>query len=131
MNKKILLKNFSLSALANGINLMLSILSAFILPKILGIREYAYWQLYVFYTSYIGFFHFGWADGIYLKQGGKKYQELDQADMASQLRLYILFEFIVMIFVIFISLLMFNDYRSLFVYHASPNLFSIPASDNG
>lgn len=109
MNKKILLKNFSLSALANGINLMLSILSAFILPKILGIREYAYWQLYVFYTSYIGFFHFGWADGIYLKQGGKKYQELDQADMASQLRLYILFEFIVMIFVIFISLLMVKD----------------------
>lgn len=109
MNKKILLKNFSLSAMANGINLMLSILSAFVLPKILGIREYAYWQLYVFYTSYIGFFHFGWADGIYLKQGGKKYQELDQADIASQFRLYILFEFIVMIFVISVSLLMIKD----------------------
>lgn len=51
------------------------VLVAFV-PKLLGQTEYSYWQLYVFYTGYVGFFHFGLADGIYLRYGGKEYDEV-------------------------------------------------------
>lgn len=86
MNKKAskIFKNLSYTVLANGINMLVSIVLVLIVPKILGVMEYSYWQLYVFYTSYVGFFHFGWADGIYLRFGGKKYEELDKSYFATQ-----------------------------------------------
>lgn len=115
MNKKYMLKNFFYSFMANGINFIISILSALIVPKILGVKEYSYWQLYVFYTSYVGFFHFGWADGIYLKQGGKKYSELDKTRMAGQIRLFILFEIMVTACFILFSLFYVKDMERQYV----------------
>lgn len=106
---KNIIKNFSYSAFANGVNLVVTAFSALIVPKILGVREYSYWQLYIFYTSYVGFFHFGWADGIYLKQGGKKYSELDKDNMATQFRLYVLFEFFIMAVIVVVSMLLIKD----------------------
>lgn len=41
-------------------------------------EEYGYCQLHLFYSSYVGFLHFGWNDGIYLRYGGKNYIELDK-----------------------------------------------------
>ena len=86
-----LLKNFSYSFIANIINFMISAAVAFFVPKALGTESYGYFQLYLFYTSYIGFFHFGWADGIYLRYGGAYYDQLDKARMSAQLRMYTAF----------------------------------------
>jgi O-antigen/teichoic acid export membrane protein len=55
-----------------------------IIPKLIGVEEYGYWQLYIFYTSYIGFLHFGWNDGIYLRYGGKEYDSLNKKVFFSQ-----------------------------------------------
>jgi O-antigen/teichoic acid export membrane protein len=55
-----------------------------IVPKLIGVEEYGYWQLYLFYSSYVGFLHFGWSDGIYLRFGGQKYEELDKRVFFSQ-----------------------------------------------
>jgi O-antigen/teichoic acid export membrane protein len=55
-----------------------------IIPKLIGIVEYGYWQLYIFYTSYVGFLHFGWNDGIYLRFGGEEYKNLDKKLFYSQ-----------------------------------------------
>ena len=113
--KKTIIQNFSYSAFANGINLLVSILSAFVVPKVLGVSEYSYWQLYTFYTSYVGFFHFGWADGIYLKQGGKRYQDLDKQNMANQFRLYVLFELLIAILIILLSWIFVEDKSRFYV----------------
>jgi len=56
--------------------LISSILLTFLLPKIIGINHFGYWQVYVFYTSYVGLFQLGFNDGIYLKYGGYNYNEL-------------------------------------------------------
>lgn len=72
------------SVTANLISLAISIILSLIVPKLLGIEQYGYWQLYTFYVSYVGFFHFGWADGLYLRYGGKYYDELDKPLMHSQ-----------------------------------------------
>lgn len=104
MNVKRIIKNLSASIMANGINMALSILLVLIVPKILGVREYSYWQLYTFYTTYIGFFHFGVVDGIYLKFGGADYKKLDKNYFNRQFWILVLIEFIVFMIILLCSL---------------------------
>lgn len=44
----------------------------------MGVTQYGYWQLYILYSSYISFLHFGLADGYYLRNSGTLYQDLDR-----------------------------------------------------
>lgn len=73
------LKDFSYALLSNLVSLIVSVLMILVIPKLIGVREYGYWQLYLFYSSYVGFLHFGWIDGIYLRFGGKEYKDLDKS----------------------------------------------------
>lgn len=99
MKIKKIFKNLSYSVIANGTNTLVSMILVLFVPKILSVREYSYWQLYLFYASYVGFFHFGWADGIYLRFGGKKYEELDKKYFHMQFWLLSIFEvFVAVIF---------------------------------
>ena len=45
----------------------------FVLPRYLSLYDYGTWQLFLFYFSYVGFLHFGWEDGIYLRYAGFNY----------------------------------------------------------
>lgn len=78
------LKNVSYVILSNLFTVLSSSLVVLILPKMMGVESYGYWQLYVFYLTYIGFFHLGWIDGVYLRYGGAEYAELDQKRFYSQ-----------------------------------------------
>jgi O-antigen/teichoic acid export membrane protein len=40
------------------------------------VSSYGYWQMYVFYTSYIGLFCLGYNDGVYLRYGGYNYEDI-------------------------------------------------------
>lgn len=69
---------------SNLISLMVSTVVVLIIPKIVGVEEYGFWQLYIFYSSYVGFLHLGWNDGIYLRYGGEEYNKLDKKLFFSQ-----------------------------------------------
>src|SRR5690625_2376580 len=86
MNIKALsfLKNFSYTFSSNLITLVVSTLVTLIVPKLIGVEDYGFWQLYVFYSTYVGFFHFGWNDGIYLRYGGEDYESLNKKRFFSQ-----------------------------------------------
>jgi O-antigen/teichoic acid export membrane protein len=86
LNGKLLnfIKNMSYTISSNLLSLLITTLIILFIPKIIGIEEYGYWQLYLVYSSYVGFFHFGWNDGIYLRFGGQKYYELDKKLFFSQ-----------------------------------------------
>ena len=71
------LKNLSYSFIANMLNMLVSVIVILLIPKFWGEEAYGYYQLYLFYVSYVGFFHLGWLDGIYLRIGGKEYSDLD------------------------------------------------------
>lgn len=95
-------KKMYYSVSANLLNLLISLVASFVVPKFLGIEQFGYWQLYTFYVSYIGFFHLGMADGIYLRYGGKYYEELDKPLMHSQYWLLSFFELLVFLgFILF------------------------------
>ena len=94
------LKNLSYAIFAQGISLILSLLMSLLVPKMLGVEGYSYWQLFIFYTSYTGLTCFGLHDGIYLRLGGTEYNELNKPLLGTQLK-------ILSVFQLFISILFF------------------------
>lgn len=105
MNNKFydLLKNFSYTLSSNLVSLIISVLVVLIVPKVLGVEEYGYWQLYIFYASYTALLHFGWNDGIYLRYGGKKYEELDKDLFFSQFWMLAIFELFITVLTIILA----------------------------
>jgi O-antigen/teichoic acid export membrane protein len=63
------LHNLSFVFGAQTLVLIISVLRALILPKFLPIEGFGYWEMYLFYTSYVGIFCLGYNDGIYLQFG--------------------------------------------------------------
>ena len=116
--KQGLFKNLSYSVLANGTNTLVSMVLVLFVPKVLGVTEYAYWQLYLFYASYVGFFHLGWADGVYLKFGGKEYESLDKQYFNTQFWLLTFAEVILAIIICAISLFFVPDANKRDVFFA-------------
>lgn len=94
------LKNISYSFLANIVSMIISILMILFLPKLMDIKNYSIWQLYIFYTSYLGFFHFGWLDGIYLRYGGYEFAKLNKKKFSSQFYAICLFELLIAVILI-------------------------------
>lgn len=63
---------------SNIFKLISGVLVGFLLPKIIGVTDYGYYKTFTLYATYLGLFAFGFIDGIYLKYGGKNYDELDK-----------------------------------------------------
>src|SRR5690606_22879810 len=79
-----LAKNFSFTLISNLVSVVISSIVILIIPNFIEVEEYGYWQLYIFYTTYVGLLHFGWNDGIYLREGGAKYDALNKSIYFSQ-----------------------------------------------
>lgn len=86
-----ILKKLSYSFMANIFSALTSVLMILVLPKVMSMEAYGIWQLFIFYFTYVGFFHFGWTDGIYLRYGGAYYDELDRKVFSGQFWLLCLF----------------------------------------
>ena len=84
MDIRQIVKNFSYTISSNLLSLLVSTLVILVVPKLIGVDEYGYWQLYLFYTTYVGIFHLGWFDGIYLRYGGVNYKDIDKGLFNSQ-----------------------------------------------
>lgn len=84
------LKNIKYSFIAQSVILIIGVLKTLIVPSVLTVDSYAYWQIYLFYISYIGFFYLGFNDGILLKYGKYNYDELPFEKMRRSMQFYIL-----------------------------------------
>lgn len=117
MNNKIIifLKNFSYTLLSNLLSVVISALVTLIVPRLIGVKEYGYWQLYLFYSSYVGFLHFGWNDGIYLRYGGQEYRDLDKRLFFSQFYMLFVLQLIIAAFIIIISTVFLKDENRVFI----------------
>lgn len=76
--------NLAYAVAAQGIGLLSSVLASLVLPRFLGVDDYAYWQLFLLYSSYSGIALLGLNDGIYLRLGGRHYDELDHGALKAQ-----------------------------------------------
>ena len=107
MKLKKFLQNFSLTIASNFLSLITSVIVILVVPKTIGVYEYGLWQLFIFYSSYIGVLHFGWIDGIYLRYGGITYKGLDKSAMAGQFLYLLVSQAIVTVLMISITNFMF------------------------
>jgi O-antigen/teichoic acid export membrane protein len=109
------IRNFSYTLTSNLVSLLVSTLVVLIVPKLIGVEEYGYWQLYLFYSSYVGLLHFGWNDGIYLRYGGKEYKELNKGMLFSQFYMLVILQLIIAAIIFIISILFFKDHNRIFI----------------
>ena len=89
-----MLSNLKIAFFAQAISLLVSFVSSLLLPKVLSVEEYGYWQLFIFYTSYIGVLYFGICDGVYLINGGKRRDEIDKPAVKAQFLIGTLIQFV-------------------------------------
>lgn len=97
MRKKGLLQNISYALVANIFNAAATMVTSLLIPRAFGsdLDAYGYYQIYFFYVSYVGFFHFGLCDGILLRIGGMEYSDLQKDRYASQFWLLLLAECVI------------------------------------
>lgn len=115
MNKKRIAVNLVSAILANGIGLAVSGFASLFVPKFLDDVDYGYWQLFVFYITYIGLFHFGLQDGIYLRYGGKHYEELDKPLFHTQFLIMLGAEVLIALVIVFLTHFTVRDINRQFV----------------
>ena len=87
-----LVRNISYSVAANLISSLVGIAVILLVPKLIGVEAYGYFQLFLFFIGYVGFFHFGWADGIILRYAGEHWDQLNRSRFSGQIVLFLLFE---------------------------------------
>ena len=79
--EKDILKIFS----SNLIKMMVTFITAFLIPMVLSVDDYGYYKIYTFYAAYIGVLHCGYCDGIYLEYGGKSENEINRDRISKEL----------------------------------------------
>jgi O-antigen/teichoic acid export membrane protein len=48
-----------------------NVLLVFLIPRLVSVEQYGYWRLFFLYAGYVGFLHFGSADGALLRWAGR------------------------------------------------------------
>lgn len=92
--------------IANIINLTLSLIRNFVVPKYLPLDTYADIKLYQLIISYAGLAALGFIDGMYLEYGGKQLGSIEREKFNLQLSSFRLIELVFSIVIIAISILL-------------------------
>lgn len=117
MKIKHLLKDFGFVIFSNLLSLVTSTIVILVVPKVIGVTEYGYWQLFMFYAGYLGLLHLGWLDGIYLRYGGERYEHLNKSLFQSQFILLMLLQTF-FAFVIIVAGTIIHDNQYTFIFYA-------------
>lgn len=114
--KKRAFKDILVVALSNIVSIIASLLTGFVIPRILGVEEYGYFKTFTLYAGYVGLFHFGFCDGIQLIFAGKKYEELDKPKFITYTRFFIVLEAAVSLLIALVSMSSLQgNYRFIFL----------------
>lgn len=89
--------------IANVINMMMSILTNFVLPKYLSVDSYAAIKTFQLYVGCVGVFAFGYIDGMFLKYGGAELNKINVNDLNVNLSTFRIYQILVMIITIVIA----------------------------
>lgn len=116
---------------ANVIGLALTMLTSFILPIFISVEQYGYWQLFIMYFGYLGFFVLGFNDGVHLNYATYDYDE----ELAAKFRTFKWFlsilTLIESILLTAVLLLFSNSYDNTFYVYLLCILNILPVAING
>lgn len=109
MNVRKLLSDLFIAFGAQGVSFLCSVVATLLVPKVLGVQEFAYWQLFVFYASYVSVFQFGLNDGVYLEHGGEKASEIDKGLVYGELKVGLAYQSVTAVLIVCYGLLVEPD----------------------
>ena len=121
--QKRFIKNVIFVIISNLLTVFSGILTGFLIPKIMGVEEYGFYKTFTLYSTYVGVFHFGLADGILLKFAGSKTEDLDKKHFRMLSRFFIVLETIIAGIGIGVSLLFLPDHLKYIFAFVAANLF--------
>ena len=84
-------KNMLLALGAQAVALGVGLIKSLVLPVAMSVEGFAYWQVYVLYSGFVGVCAFGYTDGVYLLYGGCDYEDLPFERLRGANRVYCLF----------------------------------------
>lgn len=77
---------------SNFLVLVVGIVNGFLVPRFLGIEEYALFKTFGLYAGYVGILHFGFIDGIYIKYGGMNREYVPKSQLKAELLFLLVFQ---------------------------------------
>jgi len=103
-----LLKNIIGVAFSNITNFGTSFIIGFILPAILSVSAYGYYREYTLFLSFAYLVNLGFNDGIYIKYGGEDPEDLNQKKVNEEHNFIIVFQLIILGFMLLYSIIVGN-----------------------
>lgn len=82
---------------SQAIGVVLGILKSIVLPMILSVSDFGYWQIYLLYVGYLGVLAVGFNDGLLLKYGKYDYEDLLNKKLGANIFLFMIFQFLLTI----------------------------------
>ncbi|NLE06279.1 MAG: polysaccharide biosynthesis protein, partial [Crenarchaeota archaeon] len=119
------IKKIGFVAFSNVIKLISSILISFVIPNMLGLTNYGYYKVFILYLTYVGLFHFGFIDGIYLKYGGNDYESLDKKSFRTYFKFLLLIELSVSLIGLLFTVFCIEGQRQLIFIFLFLNLIAV------
>lgn len=109
--KKTFISNFVYSFGTQLVSIVVSMVMTLGIPRVLSIEDYGYWQLFIFYIGYIGFFQLGLSDGLYLRLGGSNFNALNKRIVKSELLYSMFFQLLIGILLV-VYIYIYSDIES-------------------
>ena len=88
------IKTSSYAFVAQVVSIVSSIILSLLIPKYVSIEFYGVLQYFLLIASYVGILHFGFNDGVYLKLGGIKFDNISRHEYLPQFILIFCFQFL-------------------------------------
>ena len=101
----LLKKNLIIVVLANIVVLLSSTMNNFFIPTVLSVQEFSDYKTYFLYSSFIGFLHFGFVDGINVFFGGMDKQNVDKSLIRENHTFFVVFQVFITLCVFTIALI--------------------------
>lgn len=115
-------RNVAMVAFSNILTILSGVLAGFVLPKIMGVTDYGYYKIFTLYISYVGLFHFGFIDGIYLLYAGKNYDNLDKNKFKFFTKFLFIFQSILLVLITGTALFFIKSYYGFIFIFVGINL---------
>lgn len=96
--------------------MLCSVLTTLLVPKIMGVEDYGYWQYFIFLVSYVSFFQLGVNDGVYLTHGGESRSEIDKGLVKTEYGLSLTMQALFMVVIIALSVVFARDSDKFVLY---------------
>ena len=120
-----IVKNSVRVALSNLMIVFSGIVSGLVLPKILGVTDYGCYKIFNLYTTYVVFLDFGITNGIFLKYGGYKREELPAETFRLYFRSLLIIQCLFSVITIVMSIILLTgEYKFIFLMLAAYTVVS-------